>query len=158
MLKIQHIHHTSQTQALFETLKSVVQLSCNSCDRKASNTLGSLFKRKCFTTANSSPQIRVYRKKCQDCDSVYFGETGHVLSKRIGEHQNLNTIRANSRSALVSRKMRLYQELDLDSARIIFPSSSLQEKEYRFMSNFNLKMRNSQSMSRETQQKNFQIC
>ena len=93
---------------------------------KATNTLGSsLFKRNCSTTANSSPQIGVYRIKCQDCDSVYFGETGRVLSKRIGEHRSdLNTMRANSKSALVSHKRRLRHQLDLGSARIIFPSRS----------------------------------
>ena len=97
---------------------------------KATNTLGSsLFKRNCSTTANSSPQIGVYRIKCQDCDSVYFGETGRVLSKRIGEHRSdLNNMRANSKSALVTHKRRLRHEPDLGSARIIFPSRSWRKR------------------------------
>ena len=56
----------------------------------------------------------VYRAKCQDCDSVYFGERGGVLSKRIGEHRSdLNNMRVNSKSALVSHKRKLRHELDL---------------------------------------------
>ena len=58
-------------------------------EHKATNTLGSIiFKRNCSNTATHSPQIEVYRIKFQDCDSIDFGETGCVLSKRTREHRS----------------------------------------------------------------------
>ena len=39
------------------------------------------------SSANDGRKEVVYQIPCQDCDSVYIGETGRSLGKRITEHK-----------------------------------------------------------------------
>ena len=59
----------------------------------------------------------VYRVPCAECDSVYIGETGRTLEKRLSEHRGA-VKRNDTKNGITVHALKTQHKVDLDAATV----------------------------------------
>ena len=80
-----------------------------------------------FCNKPTSKQGGVYRINCSVCNIPYIGQSGKELCKRVSQHK-YNVRTANSNSAIFCHVRDFNHPIDWQSAKIVFKSSSLQNR------------------------------
>ena len=70
----------------------------------------------------------VYMIECEDCSSVYVGETGRTLADRCAEHQRHTRLGAADKSAVAEHALALEHNIDWKSAKVLDTAAGLVQR------------------------------
>ena len=70
----------------------------------------------------------VYMIKCEDCGSVYVGETGRALADRRAEHERHTRLRVADKSAVAEHALALEHNINWKSAKVLDTAAGLVQR------------------------------
>ena len=108
-----------------EFLTIVNSLKCLKINVIFSNNMS--IKNSLFCNKPTSEKGGVYRINCSVCNIPYIGQSGKGLCKRVSQHK-YNVRTANNNSAIFCHVRDFNHPIDWQSAKIVFQTSSLQNR------------------------------
>ena len=76
---------------------------------------------------NDAVDMGVYEIPCGTCKTIYVGESGRDLEKRVEEHKN-DIKNAKEKSGIFVHVRDFDHPIDFKNARVIYPSSSVRRR------------------------------